>query len=252
MNILLKENERIDDLEFKNLKIIQNKNGFCFGIDSILLTDFAKEMKPKSKVIDLGTGTGIIPILLSKKTKSCNFIGCEIQKEVALMAERSVKINNLENQIEIENIDILDLKNKFKKGYFDVVTTNPPYKKINTGLQNLNKELLISRHEVTASLEDFIDISAFLLKDFGEFYMVNRPDRLVDILCIMRNKKIEPKKIRFVYPNKEKDSDLVLIECTLNGKSGVKVMKPLYVYDKKNVYSKEVEDMFGEWFCDTK
>ena len=121
MNILLKENERIDDLEFKNLKIIQNKNGFCFGIDSILLTDFAKEMKPKSKVIDLGTGTGIIPILLSKKTKSCNFIGCEIQKEVALMAERSVKINNLENQIEIENIDILDLKNKFKKGYFDVV-----------------------------------------------------------------------------------------------------------------------------------
>ena len=109
MNILLKENERIDDLEFKNLKIIQNKNGFCFGIDSILLTDFAKEMKPKSKVIDLGTGTGIIPILLSKKTKSCNFIGCEIQKEVALMAERSVKINNLENQIEIHHEDALTI-----------------------------------------------------------------------------------------------------------------------------------------------
>ena len=252
MNILVKENERIDDLEFKDLKIIQNKNGFCFGIDSILLTDFAKEMKPNSKVIDLGTGTGIIPILLSKKTKSCNFIGCEIQKEVALMAERSIKINNLENQIEIENMDILDLKNKFKKGCFDVVTTNPPYKKINTGLQNLNKELLISRHEVTASLEDFIDISAFLLKDFGEFYMVNRPDRLVDILCIMRNKKIEPKKIRFVYPNKNKKTNLVLIKGVKNAKPFLQYEKNLYVYEENGEYSKEILEIYNKKECDKK
>lgn len=168
------------------------------------------------------------------------------------MAERSVKINNLENQIEIENIDILDLKNKFKKGYFDVVTTNPPYKKINTGLQNLNKELLISRHEVTASLDDFIDISAFLLKDFGEFYMVNRPDRLVDILCIMRNKKIEPKKIRFVYPNKNKKTNLVLIKGVKNAKPFLQYEKNLYVYEENEEYSKEILEIYNKKECDKK
>lgn len=246
MNILLKENERIDDLEFKNLKIIQNKNGFCFGIDSILLTDFAKEMKPKSKVIDLGTGTGIIPILLSKKTKSCNFVGCEIQKEVALMAERSVKINNLENQIEIENIDILDLKNKFKKGYFDVVTTNPPYKKINTGEKNEKENKLISRHEITASLDDFIKISFNLLKDKGSFYMVHRPERLAEIIYKLKQNKLEPKIIKFVYSNIKSEPKLVLIKAVKNAKEFLKIEKPLFVYKEDGNYTDEILKIYNK------
>lgn len=188
MDIILKENERIDDLEFNDLKIIQNKDGFCFGIDSILLTDYAKNIKVNSNVIDLGTGTGIIPILLSGKTSKTNFVGVEVQAEVSDMAKRSIKLNNLEDRIEILNINILDLNKKYKKGNFDVVTTNPPYKKINTGITNINDKKLISRHEITARLEDFIEIASFLLKDFGEFYMVHRPDRLVDIFNIMRQK----------------------------------------------------------------
>ena len=199
MEIKLKENERIDDLEFKNLKIIQNKDGFCFGIDSILLTDFAKNIKQNSKVIDLGTGTGIIPILLYGKTKNTKFVGVEIQPEVAEMANRSVKLNLLENNIEILNTNILELSKIYNRGSFDVVTTNPPYKKINTGVINENNKKLISRHEITASLEDFIRTASFLLKDLGEFYMVHRPDRLVDIFYEMRKNKIEPKKIKFIY-----------------------------------------------------
>ena len=208
----LKENERIDDLEFKNLKIIQNKNGFCFGIDSVLLSDFAKNIRNNSKVIDLGTGTGIINILLSAKTKASEFVGVEIQQEVAEMADRSIKLNNLQNKIKIINEDILNLKNIYEQKSFDAVVTNPPYKKINTGIKNDENKKLISRHEVTASLKDFIKISSYLLKDYGEFYMVHRPERLVDIFSIMRDEKIEPKLIKFVYPKMGKKTNLVLIK----------------------------------------
>ncbi len=246
MDIILKENERIDDLEFKNLKIIQNKDGFCFGIDSVLLTDFSKGIKKNSKVIDLGTGTGIIPILLSGKTSNLNFVGVEVQEEVAQMAKRSVKLNCLENNIEILNMNILDLKQQYKKGEFDVVTTNPPYKKLNTGVKNTNNERLISRHEVTASLEDFIEIASFLLKDFGEFYMVHRPDRLVDIFNIMRNKYIEPKKIRFVYTNKNKKANLVLIKGIKNGKPFLEYENNLYIYDEKGNYTDDILEIYNK------
>ena len=243
---ILNEDERIDDLEFKNLKIIQNKNGFCFGIDSILLTDFAKEMKSNSKVIDLGTGTGIISILLSGKTKGTNFVGVEVQNEVANMAKRSVNLNNLENRIKILNMNILDLKKEYKKGEFDVVVTNPPYKKINTGVININDKKLISRHEVKATLEDFIEIASFLLKDFGEFYMVNRPDRLVDIFNIMRQNKIEPKKIKFVYPNKNKKTNLILIKGIKNGRPFLEYENNLYIYDDKRKYTKEILKIYNK------
>ena len=246
MNIILKENERIDDLEFKNLKIIQNKNGFCFGIDSVLLTDFAKNIKISSKVIDLGTGTGIIPILLSGKTNHTNFVGVEIQNEVADMASRSVKLNCLENRIEILNNSILELKEKYKKGSFDVVTTNPPYKKINTGVINTNNKKLISRHEITASLEDFIEIASFLLKDFGEFYMVHRPDRLVDIFNIMREKNIEPKKIKFVFPNKNKKTNLILIKGVKNGKPFLEYENNLFIYDDNGNYTDEILKIYNK------
>ena len=246
MDILLNENERIDDLEYKDLKIIQNIDGFCFGIDSILLTDFAKEMKQNSRVIDLGTGTGIIPILLSKKTNNNTFYGIEIQQEVANMAERSVRLNNLENDIKIINTNIKDLKEKFKKGSFDVVTSNPPYKKINTGIVNLNDKKLISRHEITASLEDFIEIASFLLKDYGEFYMVHRPDRLVDIFTIMRNKKIEPKKIKFVYPNKNKKTNLVLIKGVKNANPFLEYENNLYVYNEDGTYTDQILKIYNK------
>ena len=246
MEIKLKENERIDDLEFKNLKIIQNKDGFCFGIDSILLTDFAKNIKKNSKVIDLGTGTGIIPILLYGKTKNTKFVGVEIQPEVAEMANRSVKLNLLENNIEILNTNILELSKIYNRGSFDVVTTNPPYKKINTGVINENNKKLISRHEITASLEDFIRTASFLLKDLGEFYMVHRPDRLVDIFYEMRKNKIEPKKIKFIYPNKNKKTNLVLIKGIKNGKQFLEFENNLYVYNEDGNYTDEILKIYNK------
>ena len=246
MDNYLKENERIDDLEFKNLKIIQSKNGFCFGIDSILLTDFAKEIKKKSKVIDLGTGTGIIPILLSAKTDNLEFTGIEIQSDVADMARRSVELNNLENRIQIINMNILQLKEKYTKGSFDVVTMNPPYKKINTGVVNINQKKLISRHEITASLEDFIQISSYLLKDFGELYMVHRPDRLVDIFYLMRQYKVEPKKIKFIYPKKSKKTNLVLIKAIKNANSFLEYEDNLYVYDENGEYTDEILKIYNK------
>ena len=242
----LKENERIDDLEYKGLKIIQNKEGFCFGIDSILLTDFAKNIKQNSKIIDLGTGTGIIPILLSAKTKNTSFVGVEIQEDVALMAKRSVILNNLENKIEILNLNILDLNLKFKRSSFDVVTTNPPYKKINTGVINENDKKLISRHEITASLEDFISKASFLLKNFGEFYMVHRPDRLVDIFYLMRKYKIEPKKIRFVYPNKNKKANLVLIKGVKDANPFLEYENNLFVYDEFGNYTEDILKIYNK------
>ena len=246
MNINLKQNERIDDLEYKDLKIIQNKDGFCFGIDSVLLTDFAKKIKPNSKIIDLGSGTGIIPILLSAKTKNTNFIGVEIQEDVAEMANRSVELNHLENRIKIENENILSLKSKYEKGSFDAVTTNPPYKKLNTGLVNENSQKLISRHEITASLKDFIETSSYLLKDFGEFYMVHRPDRLVDIIYLMRKNNIEPKTIRFVYPNHQKNTNIILIKGVKCGKPFLRIENNLFVYDEDGNYTEEILRIYNK------
>ena len=186
MKIKINENEKIDDLEIKNMKIIQNKNGFCFGMDSVLLSDFAKEIKDGAKCIDLGTGTGILGILLCAKTNLSQIIGIEIQKEVADMAERSIKLNKLENKFQIFNMDLKEIKNSKKinleKNSFDYVITNPPYKKLNTGKINENEKQLISRHEIKANLNDFIETANFLLKDKGTLFMVHRPERLVDIL----------------------------------------------------------------------
>ncbi len=246
MKIKLRENERMDDLEFKGLKIIQNANGFCFGIDSVLLSDFARKIKKGSRVIDLGTGTGILPILLSGKTENTIFRGVDIQEEVTEMATRSVELNNLNDRIEILNMDILNLKKRYAKASFDVVITNPPYKKKESGIINDNENKIISRHETTASLEDFIDIAAFLLRNSGEFYMVNRPERLVDIFTIMRNKKIEPKKIRFVYPNKNKKANLVLIKGVKNGKAFLEFENNLYIYDEEGNYTEDILKIYNK------
>ncbi len=240
------ENERIDDLEFKGLKIIQNKDGFCFGIDSILLSDFAKEIKKGSKVIDLGTGTGIIGILLCMKTELSKIMGVEIQKEVYDMAKRSIKLNNLENKFEIINENIKNLENIIETGTFDAVVTNPPYKKIGTGLTNENEKKLISRHEITANLEDFIKVSSKMLKDKGTLYMVHRPDRMVDIIELLRKYKLEPKRIKFVYPNANKDANLILLKAVKNANPFLKIEKPLYVYNQNGEYTDEILKIYGK------
>ena len=166
MEIELKENERIDDLEYKGLKIIQNKEWFCFGMDSVILANFARKEKKGSKILDLGTGTGIIAILLSKKVDNSKITGIEIQKEVAEMAQRSVKLNDLEDRVKIVNEDIKNILKESGQAKFDVVITNPPYKKKETGILNENNVRMISRHEITANLEDFIRVAANQLKDY--------------------------------------------------------------------------------------
>lgn len=246
MDVELKENERIDDLEFKGLKIIQNEKGFCFGMDSVLLSDFAKNMKNNSTVLDLGTGTGIIPILLCGKTNLKKVVGIEIQQDVANMAKRSSQLNNLQDRFEVVNTNIIDLKNIYEKQSFDVIVTNPPYKKENTGITNENEAKLISRHEITANLEDFISISKDLLKDKGEFYMVHRPERLVDILSLMRKYKIEPKILKFVSPNKNKEPNLILVKGIKNANSFLKIEKNLYVYNEDGKYTNEILKIYNK------
>ena len=246
MEIKLEENERIDDLEFKNLKVIQNKNGFCFGMDAVLLSNFAKNIKRNATVLDLGTGTGIIPILLCGKTELKKVIGVEIQEEVAKMAKKSILLNGLEGRFEILNCNIKELNKIYKKQTFDVIVTNPPYKKQNSGIVNENEKKVISRHEITANLEDFIKIAKDLLKDKGELYMVHRPERLVDIFELMRKYRIEPKVLKMVCPNKNKEPNLVLIKGVKNAKTFLKIEKNLYVYDKENKYTKEILEIYNK------
>lgn len=242
----LLENERIDDLEYKGLKIIQNKNGFCFGIDSVLLSDFAKNIKKNAKVIDIGTGTGIISILLSKKANLSKIYGIEIQDEVADMAKRSVYLNNLNDKIEIINTNIKDIFNILNPNEFDVIVTNPPYMKMNTGAINEEKKKLISRHEVECTLEDIIRISYKLLKSNGEFYMVHRAERIVDILFYLRQYKIEPKILRFIQPNLNKEPNLVLIKAVKNAGYQLNVKKPLIVYNEDGKYTDEILEIYNK------
>lgn len=243
---MLNDNERIDDLQINNLKIIQNITGFCFGIDSVLLANFAKNIKDNSNVIDLGTGTGIIPILLSAKIKAKSITGVEIQSDVAEMAKRSVKLNNLNNLINIVNADIRNLHQIFEKGKFDVVITNPPYIKENTGAINENNKKMISRHEIKCTIQDIAKISYDLLRDNGEFYMVHRPDRLMDIMENFRKYKLEIKELRFVYSNNSSQANLVLIKATKFGRPFLKVQKPLYVYKENGEYSDDVLKIYNK------
>lgn len=242
----LKENERIDDLEYKNLKIIQKNNGFCFGIDAVLLSDFAKDIRNNSKVMDLGTGTGILPILLSGKTKLSIIYGIEVQKDIADMAKRSVILNKLEDKIQIINEDINNLENIFELNSFDAIVTNPPYKNKNTGKINNNEYKYISRHETTADLKKFISVSSKMLKDKGSLYIIHRPERLADIMFELRNNKIEPKVIRFIHSNINKEPKLVLIKAIKNAKIFLKTEKPLFVYDEKGNYTDEILKIYNK------
>lgn len=242
----LKENERIDDLEFKGLKIIQNEKGFCFGIDSILLSDYAKSIRNNSVVMDIGTGTGIISLLLCKKTNLKKIYGIEIQKDVAEMANRSIKLNNLEDKFEIINKDIKSINEEFENNTFDAIVTNPPYKKINTGVLSNEEKQLISRHEIKCTLEDIIKTSYKLLKSKGEFYMVHRAERLVDIMYLLRKYKLEPKNIRFVHSKENEKPKLILVKCVKNANEFLKIDNPLIIYNEDGTYTDEILKIYSK------
>lgn len=234
--------ERIDELNYEGLKIIQNTDGFCFGIDSVLLTEFARDIKKQSKIADLGTGTGILGILLSKKVNAKKIVGVEIQEDVADMAKRSIKLNSLENIFEIIQGDLNKIK--LENNTFDAVVTNPPYKKLGTGIKNKEEKQKISRYETSASLEDWIKISSKLLKDNGSFYIVYRTDRLTELFENLKKYKLEVKKMRFVYSNINKQSNLVLIKAVKGAGVFLKVDEPLIIYNLDGSYTDEILNIY--------
>ena len=244
--IVLKEDERIDDLEFKGLKLIQNKNGFCFGVDAVLLSDFAKGIKKGANVVDIGTGTGIISILLCGKTNLNKIYAIELQEDVAEMASRSVKLNNLENRMEVININIKDCFSVLEKNKYDAVVTNPPYKKHDTGAKNIDKRQLISRHEVECNLEDIIKNGSLLLRDLGEFYMVHRAERMIDIFVTLRKYKLEPKLVRFVHSKPNEKPNLILVKAVKCAKEFLKIEKPLVIYGEDNDYTDEIYEIYDK------
>ena len=244
MEVKLQSGEQIVDLERNGYKIIQNRERFCFGMDAVLLTGFAKVGKGE-RALDLGTGTGIIPILLEAKTEGQDFEALEIQPESAEMARRSVKLNNLQERIKIVDGDIKEASKIFGAASFNVVTTNPPYMTENHGVKNPDEPKAIARHEIKCNLEDVVRESAKLLKPKGRFYMVHRPRRLAEIISLMKEYRIEPKRIRMVHPFADKEANMVLIEGCRGGKSMVKVEKPLIVYKEQGVYTDEIYDIYG-------
>ncbi len=242
--VLLKENERIDDLQRNHYRIIQDPGRFCFGMDAVLLSGFAKA-KQGDRVLDLGTGTGIIPILMEAKTSAKNLVGLEIQPDSADMARRSVRLNGLEKKIEIITGDIKEAESLFGAASFDVVTSNPPYMTEHHGITNPEAPKAIARHELLCSLEDVISQSSRLLKPGGNFFMVHRPFRLVDIFVLLREYKLEPKRMKLVYPFADKEPNMVLIEANRGGRAKMRVEKPLIVYKEPGVYTEEIYDIYG-------
>ncbi len=244
MTIKLKEGERLDELQRNGYWIIQNSRKFCFGMDAVLLSGFAR-VKPGECVLDLGTGTGIIPILLRGKTEGRDFIGLEIQEESADMARRSVAYNQLESSISIVTGDIKEAAALFGAASFDVVTSNPPYMTGKHGLVNPDWPKAIARHEILCTLEDVVREAAKVLRPGGRFYLVHRPFRLAEIMTVLIKYKLEPKRMRLVYPFVDKEPNMVLLECLLGGKSRITVEKPLVVYKEQGVYTDEVYDIYG-------
>ena len=246
MDIKLNENERIDDLEYKNLKIVQDKDGFCFGIDSVLLSDFAKEIRSKSIVLDLGTGNGVLGILLCGKTNLSKIYGVEIQEDMANIAQKSINLNKLNNRFEIINDNIKNLNSYFKNDSIDAIISNPPYKKNNSGLKNESQKKLIARHEITANLEDFISVSSKLLKSNGSLYMVHRPERLADLFYLLKKYKLEPKKLRFVQSFTNSKPKFFLIKATKNANSFLNIEQPLIIYNSDGSYTDEILKIYNK------
>lgn len=242
---LMREGERLDDLQIKGYKIIQRPGRFCFGMDAVLLSSFAK-VKRHERALDLGTGTGILPILLEAKNEGARYIGLEIQEESADMARRSVEFNGLGDRIDIITGDIREASAIFGPASFQVITVNPPYMIGEHGLRNENEALYVARHEVLCTLEDVLRESARLLAPRGRFYMVHRPFRLPEILAGMSKYGMEPKRMRLVYPRVEKEPNMVLVEGLRGGNPRMKVEPPLIVYREDGKYTSEVLRLYGE------
>ncbi len=243
MEIKLKDTERIDDLQLKGLRLIQDKTGFCFGVDAVLLANFAK-VKRGAKVVDLGTGTGIIPMLIAGKSEASEIIGVEIQEEVYEMATRSVRLNNLEDRVRIINADIKTIDKELEVHGYHVVTSNPPYMHTD-GIKNPNDKKAISRHEVLCNLEDVIRAASRLTMPKGKFFMIHRPTRLVDIIDLGRKYRLEPKQIQFIHPRANKAPNLMLVEFAKDGRPELKILDPLYVYGEDGNYTEELKAIYA-------
>lgn len=243
MKVEIKDYERVDDLHRNGYMLIQDPKRFCFGVDAVLLSGFATAKKG-DKVLDLGTGTGVIPILMSAKTNAEHFSALEIQPESAEMAKRSVMLNDLQDRIDIIEGDIKKAAEIFKPSSFDIITTNPPYMNFEGGIKNSYDPKTIARHEVLCSLDDVASAAQRLLKFGGKFFMVHRPHRLTDIMCVLREHKLEPKRIRFVQPYADREPNMVLVEAVRSGKPMIKVMPALVIYNKDGTYTQETLDIY--------
>lgn len=240
---MLLDNETIDELGIKDYRIIQKKEGFRFGVDAVLLGNFA-EIKKGDKVIDLCSGTGIVPFIIAGKKEPEKIIGLEIQEELAEMAARSSSLNSLKGRVEFIKGDLKNLKLLATLGKFNAVTVNPPYKSADSSLLSLNEKEKIARFEIKCNLDDVIKASKLLLIDNGKLFMVHRPDRMADIFETLRKYKIEPKKVKFVHPDIHKTPNIMLIEAQNNGGKFLKILPPLYVYENGK-YSKEIDKIYG-------
>lgn len=245
MNVNINDWERVDDLHRNGYVIIQDPKRFCFGIDAVILSGFA-EVKKGENVMDLCTGTGIIPILLEAKTEGSHFTGLEIQEESVEMARRSVRLNGLEDKVTIDFGDVKNTEALYRASSFDVVTVNPPYMNEGGGLKNGYSPKTIARHEVLCSLEDVVDAAARLLVPQGRLYMVHRPHRLTDIMVTLRNHRLEPKRLRFVHSYADREPVMLLVEAVSNGKPMVKVMPPLIIYKEDGEYTGEIMKIYYE------
>ncbi len=238
--------ERIDDLQLDGLKIIQNPDWFCFGVDAVLLSDFAlKSIKKDARVLDLCSGSGIIPILLSHKSPAKGITGLEIMPQVEEMAERSIRLNNLTDKVKMVCGDLKDGVSLFGKGSFDNITCNPPYKEASGGLKNKTDIVTVARHEVLCSLEDIISVSAELLKPYGKLALIHRPERLIDIITLMKKYKLEPKRLRFIHPSPSKTATMILLEGAKLQKPKLFLEPPLYVHNEKGEYTEEINEIYG-------
>lgn len=236
---MLRPHERLDDLHRGGYHIIQDPGRFCFGVDAVILSGFAR-VKRGENVMDLGTGTGVIPVLLAAKTEGRHFTGLEIQPESVEMAARSVRLNELEERVCIVEGDIKDAVGLFGGSSFDVVVSNPPYMNNGGGLLNPSEAKAIARHEILCTLEDVAAAAGKLLRPKGRFYMIHRPHRLTDILTLLRQYGLEPKRLRFVHPYVEKPPTMVLVEAGRGGRPMVKVDAPLVIYRAPGEYTEEI------------
>lgn len=238
----LQPSERIDDLLTNDLKIIQSDEVFSFSMDAVLLGRFSY-VPPRGRMVDLCTGNGVVPLLLSTRTKS-SIVGVEIQERLADMADRNVQINDLGSQIRIVQGDLRNIHNQLGNGTFDVVTVNPPYLPVPNGEQNINEHVAAARHEVFCTLEDVVKASSRLVRSGGRVAMVHRPSRLVEIFCTMRQYRLEPKRIRYVHPRAGEEANMVLIEALRDGKPELRTLPPLIVYKNKTEYCDELMEIY--------